>query len=220
MLLSTLILLASFILLSQTYVDPAIGMSLFSISLAVGSIMILTSTALTLPRKYIGTGIGLHKSANNIGTTIISVVSGYLQDQAFHDGDSDYDLDIAQEYSGVMNLYLAITCFSALLTIVWWILDRIKLQGWLEASKVERNKRLLDQDEKRMGESEPTTTTTYTNQQLAAVGGLLLSAKTYRYCAIFLFFLLVSWAIFFAFALMPLYQNEGSDDEGTLSGGG
>jgi hypothetical protein len=171
--------------------------------------MILTSTALTLPRKHIGMGIGLHKSANNIGTTIISVLAGYLQDKAFRDGDIDYDIDIAHEYNSVMDLYFALTAFAAVLTILWWIVDRIKLNGWLEATKVNRNKRLLDQDEKTMEETD--SSTPYTNQQLAAVGGLLLSAKTYRYCAIFIFFLVVSWAVFIAFALMPVYLNEGSD---------
>ncbi|KAI9287182.1 major facilitator superfamily domain-containing protein [Umbelopsis sp. AD052] len=204
--LAAIILLISFILLSQTYVNAAIGMTLFSLSLAIGSIMILTSTALTLPRKYIGTGIGLHKTANNIGTTIISVIAGYLQDHAYHD-----------EYNGVMNLYLALTSLSILLVAFWWILDRIKQHGWLEATKAERKKRLTGQDENAM---EDTADTTYSDEQLAATGRLLLSKKTYRYCAIYIFFLVVAWAIFFAFALMPVYQHESSDDEGTLSGGG
>ncbi|KAG2187624.1 hypothetical protein INT44_005314, partial [Umbelopsis vinacea] len=215
--LAAIILLISFILLSQTYVNAAIGMTLFSLSLAIGSIMILTSTALTLPRKYIGTGIGLHKTANNIGTTIISVIAGYLQDHAYHDGDTDYDEDIAEEYNGVMNLYLALTSLSILLVAFWWILDRIKQHGWLEATKAERKKRLTGQDENAM---EDTADTTYSDEQLAATGRLLLSKKTYRYCAIYIFFLVVAWAIFFAFALMPVYQHESSDDEGTLSGGG
>jgi hypothetical protein len=216
-LVSTIILLISFILLSQTYVNPAIGMTLFSVSLAVGSIMILTSCALTLPRKYIGTGVGLHKTANNIGTTIISVIAGYLQDQAFHDGDIDYDIDITEEYNGVMDLYLALTAFSILLTIFWWCLDRVKLQGWLEASKANRKKRFLNQEESAMEDTEDTA---YTDRQLAATGRLLLPTKTYRYFAIYIFCLVVSWATFFAFALMPVYHNETTDDAGTLSTGG
>jgi Major Facilitator Superfamily len=215
--LSAIILLISFILLSQTYVNAAIGMTLFSLSLAIGSIMILTSTALTLPRKYIGTGVGLHKTANNIGTTIISVIAGYLQDQAYHDGDTDYDEDLAEEYNGVMNLYLALTTLSILLIVFWWVLDRIKQRGWLEASKAERTKRFLDQDESAM---EDTADTTYSDEQLAVTGRLLLSKRTYRYCAIFILFLVLSWAIFLAFALMPVYHHESSDDEGTISGGG
>jgi cytidylate kinase len=198
-------------------VNAIIGMTLFSLSLAIGSIMILTSTALTLPRKYIGTGVGLHKTANNIGTTIISVIAGYLQDHAYHDGDTDYDEDIAEEYNGVMNLYLALTSLSILLIAFWWVLDRNKQRGWLEASKVERNKRFLEHDESTM---EDATDTTYSDEQLAATGRLLLSKKTYRYCAIYIFCLVLSWAIFFAFALMPVYQHESSDDEGTISGGG
>lgn len=179
--------------------------------------MILTSTALTLPRKYIGTGVGLHKTANNIGTTIISVIAGYLQDHAYHDGDTDYDEDIAEEYNGVMNLYLALTSLSILLIVFWWVLDRTKQRGWLEASKVERNKRFLEHNESTM---EDAADTTYSDEQLAATGRLLLSKKTYRYCAIYIFCLVLSWAVFFAFALMPVYQHESSDDEGTISGGG
>lgn len=211
MFFSSIISIIAFVLLSSTFIVPAVGMTLFSLALGTGSVMILTCTALTLPQEFVGTGIGLHKSANNVGTTIINVLAGYLQDHAYHDGDTDYNEDLTEDYAGVMYLYISLSSLAAVLTIFWWILDRIRLKGWLQANRAERQRR-LNQNQNISDCSESPMDTP--NQLLAAVGGLLLSTKTYRYCIIYIFFLILAWAMYFSFALLPVYNNENSDISG------
>ncbi|KAG2179190.1 hypothetical protein INT43_002040 [Umbelopsis isabellina] len=168
---------------------PAVGMTLFSLALGTGSVMIITCTALTLPQEFVGTGIGLHKSANNIGTTIINVLAGYLQDHAYHDGDTDYNEDLTEDYAGVMYLYISLSSLAAVLTIFWWILDRTRLKGWLQANRAERQRR-LDQNQNISDSSE--SPIDIPNELLAAV----------------------AWAMYFSFALLPVYNNENSDISG------
>ncbi|KAM3582276.1 hypothetical protein VKS41_005707 [Umbelopsis sp. WA50703] len=163
---STIVSIVAFVLLSCTFVVPAVGMTLFSLALGIGSVMILTCTALTLPQEYVGTGVGIHKSANNVGTTIITILAGYLQDHAYHDGDTDYTEDLTEDYVGVMYLYIALSSLAAMLSIFWWILDRTRLKGWLQATKAERQRRL---DHKQITRGDLRSPNDIPKQQLAAM---------------------------------------------------
>src|SRR6478735_2641920 len=103
------------ILLSYTWVTPAIGMIVFSLALALGPVSLLSSTSLLLPHELSGTGMGLHKCANNIGTTIVSVLVGYVQEITYHDGNPHDDIsDLQSEYDGVMILYVSMAGLSTL----------------------------------------------------------------------------------------------------------
>ncbi|KAG1143911.1 hypothetical protein G6F37_006446 [Rhizopus arrhizus] len=107
--IASIVLLVAMILLSYTWVTPAIGMIVFSLALALGPVSLLSSTSLLLPHELSGTGMGLHKCANNIGTTIVSVLVGYVQDLTYHDGNpNDNMTDLQSEYNGVMILYLVL----------------------------------------------------------------------------------------------------------------
>lgn len=205
------------VLLAYTWVNPAVGMIIFSFALALGPVSVLSSTALLLPHELAGTGMGLHKCANNIGTTIVSVLVGYVQDLTYHDGNPHDDVsDLQKEYEGVMILYMCIAAAATLVVVVFWLMDRYILKGWLQADKKERQKRLdlvqsKEQDEK--------TLYMHTNQEelrkinqekmtaLNMIGSRLSEKKSYLYVACFVFWLLVSWVIFFAFALMPIYED-------------
>lgn len=88
-------------------------------------------------------GMGIHKCANNIGTAIVSLLVGYVQDLTYHDEDpNDNHSDLMNEYNGVMILYLCLACGSSLFVIVFWYMDRINLKGWLQNNKKERDRRL------------------------------------------------------------------------------
>ncbi|KAG1094299.1 hypothetical protein G6F42_018777 [Rhizopus arrhizus] len=140
---ATLILITSMILLAYTWVTPAVGMIIFSFALALGPVSVLSSTSLLLPHELAGTGMGLHKCANNIGTTIVSVLVGYVQDLTYHDGNPHDDIsDLQKEYDGVMILYLSMAGLSTLVVCVFWLMDRKMLSGWLQANKKERDRRL------------------------------------------------------------------------------
>lgn len=214
---ASLILMTSMILLAYTWVTPAIGMVIFSFALALGPVSVLSSTSLLLPHELAGTGMGLHKCFNNIGTTIVSVLVGYVQDLTFHDGDPHDDLsDLQTEYDGVMILYLSIATFSILVVILFWVMDRILLSGWLQADKKERQRRLnvvqtKEEDEKTLYlHAEKDDLKRLNEEKLVAlkmIGSRLTKKKSYIYVSISAFWLSVSWIVFFTFALMPVYQS-------------
>lgn len=189
------------VLLGYTTVAPAIGMILFSCALAFGPVSVLSSTALLLPHELVGIGTGLHKCANNIGTTIIAVLVGYVQDLTYHDGDaSDDTYDLRNQYEGVMILYLCLGCGSTFLAVALWWMDRRQLGGWLQADKKDREHRIealvsVSSDEK--------------NQvpDLSTIGSQVLDKKSYLYVGFYCFWLVAAWVVFFVFALMPVYMN-------------
>ncbi|KAG0176763.1 hypothetical protein DFQ29_005669 [Apophysomyces sp. BC1021] len=203
-----LVLLLSMVLLAYTWVTPAAGMIIFSLALALGPVGLLSATSLLLPHELAGTGMGLHKCANNIGTTIVSVLVGYVQDLTYHDGDaSDDEADLRTEYDGVMILYIVLTVGSVAGAVVFWFLDRHWLNGFLQADKSERDRQLAlvkeaqEQQKQQLGLGEVPL--------LDRVGSQLRPAKTFIFVGVFGFWLLVSWAVFFTFSLMPIYEGYG-----------
>lgn len=213
---------------------PAIGMILFSCALAFGPVAILTSSSLLLPHGLVGIGTGLHKCANNIGTTIVAVLVGYVQDLTYHDGDSsDNNSDLGNEYDGVMILYLCMACGSTLLALMLWWMDRRTLMGWLQVGKKERDRRiesvaavmmtgslsLPEEENQHRNSSSMAAAAAAANElpltnsdnksclALASIGSQVRSKKSYVYVGIYCFWLVTAWIVFFVFALMPVYMN-------------
>ncbi|KAI8337150.1 major facilitator superfamily domain-containing protein [Chlamydoabsidia padenii] len=190
LLVGTFFLILSMVLMGYTEALPAIGMILFSCALAFGPVSILSASSLLLPHELVGIGTGLHKCANNIGTTVVAVLVGYVQDLTFHDGDAaDNNYDLTNEYDGVMIFYLTLACGATLLTCCLWWMDRQQLSGWLQVGKKERDRRIEDASD------------------LKAIGSQLRGTKTYTYVGIYCFWLVAAWIVFFVFALMPVYMN-------------
>ncbi|KAI9490588.1 major facilitator superfamily domain-containing protein [Zychaea mexicana] len=218
LLFATLVLILSMVLLAHTWIVPAAGMIIFSIALALGPVSVLSSTSMLLPHELAGTGMGLHKCANNIGTTIVAVIVGYVQDLTYHDGDSaDDHRDLQNEYNGVMTMYLVMACSSTLVVGVFWLMDHKILKGWLQADKTERDRRLdvakHEQDEEDRAVRypyygvAPEEQEKRRNMALQMIGSRMRSKKTYVYVTIYTFWFVAAWVIFFTFALMPVYQN-------------
>ncbi|KAI9481169.1 MAG: hypothetical protein EXX96DRAFT_565654 [Benjaminiella poitrasii] len=199
------------ILLAYTWVTPAVGMIIFSFALALGPVSILSSTSLLLPYELAGTGMGMHKCANNIGTTAVSILVGYIQDLTYHDGNSHDDkVDLQKEYNGVMVLYLSMAGLSTIIVCLFWLMDRKILSGWLQADQNERDRRLrlVEANEKKLQAHQETKEVSMEKlKALNMIGSTLRFKKTYAYTGFFCFWLLVSWVIFFTFALMPVYRN-------------
>jgi MFS family permease len=78
--LSAICLVVSFLLVGFTYLDPTIGLTIFSISLTIGPIALISAVPLVLPLTAVGTALGLYKCATNIGATILDPLSGLVQD--------------------------------------------------------------------------------------------------------------------------------------------
>ncbi|KAI8062319.1 major facilitator superfamily domain-containing protein [Gilbertella persicaria] len=102
--ISAIFLILSSCLLAWTYVNATVGMVFYSISLAFGPIGMITSIGMILPSDYIGTGLGMYKASNNIGTTILDIIVGVVQDKSAN-----------QSYNGVMILFLVLSCIGLLL---------------------------------------------------------------------------------------------------------
>ncbi|KAK4515563.1 uncharacterized protein ATC70_010513 [Mucor velutinosus] len=207
----TVVLIISVILLAYTWAPPAAGMILISFALSLGPVALLTTTSLLMPYELVGVGVGLHKCANNIGTTILSVVVGYVQDLTFHDGDtSDDHVDLQHEYDYVMILYLFVSCVALLLAFLFWFWDRQFLGSWLQINRKQRQERLDTAKAMSMHHY------IYENQQeghykqqtaLKLIGSQLKTKHSYIHVGFFLFWLLIAWVVFFTFALMPVYQS-------------
>ncbi|KAI7882775.1 MFS general substrate transporter [Lichtheimia hyalospora FSU 10163] len=103
----------SMVLLGYTYLSPVVGMLLFSMSLALGPVGLVSSVPIILPLSLVGTGMGLIKSCTNIGATLFDIATGLLQDQ-----DQD------QGYDSVMVFFFCIgllACFGgAILNVLDW----------------------------------------------------------------------------------------------------
>jgi hypothetical protein len=205
------------VLLAYTWVTPAVGMIIFSFALALGPVSVLSSSALLLPHELAGTGMGLHKCANNIGTTIVSVIVGYVQDLTYHDGNPHDDItDLQEEYDGVMIFYMSLAGCSILAAVLFMVIDRKKLSGWLQANRVERQRRLdlvqtKEEEEKtKYFDGDKEAIQALHEEKMSAlkmIGSRLRTKKAYTYVFLYSFWLVVSWAIFFTFALMPVYQS-------------
>lgn len=42
----------------------------------------ITAIGIILPADYIGTGLGIYKSSNNVGTSILNIIVGVVQDNS------------------------------------------------------------------------------------------------------------------------------------------
>jgi uncharacterized protein (DUF3084 family) len=109
-----------------------------------------------------------------------------------------------------------VAAVSTLVVGIFWLLDRRLLSGWLQANKLERERRLefvqtKEQDEKTLYLSAVEEELKKVNQEkmnaLNMIGSRLNESKSYIYVSFYGFWLLVAWVIFFTFALMPIYQN-------------
>lgn len=95
-------------------VPAVVGMICFSLSMALGPLSMITSLGLLLPPSAIGTGLGIFKSANNAGSTIMDILVGVVQDRTAH-----------QAYTGVLLAFILITIAAAVVVgVLAWVQAR------------------------------------------------------------------------------------------------
>ncbi|KAG0171388.1 hypothetical protein DFQ28_001071 [Apophysomyces sp. BC1034] len=180
LLISAIFLILSTILLGWTYVSPVVGMVFYSISLAFGPISMITSIGMILPSDYIGTGLGIYKSSNNVGTTILDIIVGVVQDNT-----------AGQAYTGVMILFLILSCIGFGLISFLWLTQRIYLKGLLEMGRKKRTERMKELNDREIA---------LAHQGLDSYTGTLQSVLGYVYVGLFVVCLLVAWVLFFVYA--------------------
>ncbi|KAI8086267.1 major facilitator superfamily domain-containing protein [Halteromyces radiatus] len=178
---SAIFLILSTVLLGWTYVNAVVGMVFYSFSLALGPIAMITSIGMILPSDYIGTGLGIYKSSNNIGTTILDIVVGVVQDNTAN-----------QAYTGVMILFLCLACVGFLLISFLWIAQRVWYQNALEAGRKKRQAYMQEKNDREI-ELAKNGQDAYDDDAFPRLG--LLSVT------IFIAAFIVAWVLFFVYAL-------------------
>lgn len=116
-------MLISLLLLEFTPLNPVVGMLMFSLSLALGPVGLVSSVPIILPLSMVGTGMGLIKSGTNIGASLFDIFSGLLQ-----------DADPNKGYTGVIIFFIVIAALATLAGIVLCILDHTIYDQLLDRS--------------------------------------------------------------------------------------
>ncbi|CAO3585571.1 unnamed protein product [Absidia cylindrospora] len=178
--LSAVFFILSSGLLGWTYVDAAVGMVFYSFSLAFGPIAMITSIGMLLPSDYIGTGLGIYKSSNNIGTTILDIVIGVVQDKTAN-----------QAYTNVMLLFVILAAVGFVLIIGLWAVQKWGYDNLLECKRATRLERMKEINDKEL-ELTQHNKDAYSNTPVVFVN--------YFYVGFFLSALLVAWVLFFVYA--------------------
>ncbi|KAG2231589.1 major facilitator superfamily domain-containing protein [Thamnidium elegans] len=180
LLLSAVFLIASSALLGWTYVNATVGMIFYSISLAFGPIGMITSIGMILPSDYIGTGLGLYKASNNIGTTILDIVVGVVQDHTEK-----------QAYTGVMILFLTLACIGFVLIALLWVSQYYYHDNLLETRRKDRLARMKERNEHELA---------LNKQGLDSYDSTIIRPLNYVYLGIFTTCLLIAWILFFVYS--------------------
>ncbi|ORZ10781.1 major facilitator superfamily domain-containing protein [Absidia repens] len=178
--LSAVFFILSSGLLGWTYVDAAVGMVFYSFSLAFGPIAMITSIGMLLPSDYIGTGLGIYKSSNNIGTTILDIVIGVVQDKTAN-----------QAYTNVMLLFIILAAVGFLLIIGLWAVQKWGYDNLLECKRATRLERMKEINDKELE---------LTKHNKDAYSNTPVVFTNYFYVAFFLAALVVAWVLFFVYA--------------------
>ncbi|OMH78668.1 Major facilitator superfamily domain-containing protein 1 [Zancudomyces culisetae] len=130
--LSSLFFCLSILVLGYTYVTPLLGMFIFSLSLASGPLAMVSSIALLVPSASLGTGLGLYKSALNVGSTIVDILVGFLQDHS-HSGPP-----LASDYDNVMLFYIFWSVLALFAGIAISYLDKRHWRSLLQSDIIRR----------------------------------------------------------------------------------
>ncbi|CAO3673659.1 unnamed protein product [Umbelopsis ramanniana] len=181
LLISAIFMILSAALLGWTYVNAVVGMVFYSISLAFGPISMITSIGMLLPSDYIGTGLGMYKSSNNIGTSILDIVVGVVQDNTAN-----------QAYTGVMALFIALSVIGFILIAMLWLTQRVYLNNLLEVGRKKRTEQMEEINDAQLE---------LTRQGLDPYVNTKSTILNYVYIGIFVAALITAWVLFFVYAL-------------------
>ncbi|KAJ1899823.1 hypothetical protein LPJ66_001873 [Kickxella alabastrina] len=133
LMVSSVLFTVSMVLLGFTMVTPIIGLVIFSISLALGPLAEITAISLILPSSSLGTGLGIYKSSMSIGSTIVDIVIGVLQDRG-----SRLIEDSKHSYNYVMAFFVLWGVLSTFVASSIFFTDRFKWKSLLRCNAEER----------------------------------------------------------------------------------
>ncbi|KAG1150933.1 hypothetical protein G6F37_000084 [Rhizopus arrhizus] len=181
LLTSAVFLILSSGLLGWSWVDATVGMVFYSISLAFGPIAMITSIGMILPSEYIGTGLGIYKSANNVGTAILDVAIGVVQDQT-----------AGQSYGRVMLVFIILAAIGFVLIMLLWAHQFLRYKNLLEVRKSKRTVRMQEINDRELS---------YTSQGLDPYTDTPVKWTSYPIVGFFVSALIVAWVLFFVYSI-------------------
>ncbi|KAF9439310.1 hypothetical protein BGZ76_003840 [Entomortierella beljakovae] len=139
LLITTGLLILTHVILLIPYdaipIPPTIPMLLFALSLSIGTLSIITS--IPILTSHVPTGLGLHRSIDNIGATLFGTIAGMLQDYSspdesetegffdkiYHHFFPSQEDKTMQEHEDVqlLGLFLTIACLAFIVcgVFVW-----------------------------------------------------------------------------------------------------
>lgn len=161
------------IFLQYTSLSPLLGMVMFSLSLSLGPVGLVSSVPIILPLSLVGTGMGLIKSGTNIGATLFDIFTGLLQDADAHKG-----------YDDVMDFFIGVSALAVLAGVTLWILNHTLYDNVLDRSA---RAAVIAGDGK----------SSYDNTSLKKL------KSNYFYGGLFITLCVLSWILFFKFVLFP-----------------
>lgn len=131
------IVCASFFVVSMltlvlTHLPPILGMSIFSISLSMGPVLITSCIPMILPKSMVGTALGLYKSSMNIGNTLQDITVGYLQ-------------DLTKGYTYPVMFLAGCGFIGIIAGCIIYTTDKRQLENRLSISDKERNERNIEE---------------------------------------------------------------------------
>lgn len=139
---SGLAMLTSMLVLEFTYTPPVVGMLLFSISLSLGPVGLVSAVPVILPLSLVGTGMGLIKSGTNIGAALFDIATGLLQ-----------DADPKKGYDGVIIFFITISTLAVISGVTLYFLDYTIYNSILDRSSREARR----DDENKLKNPRPLT---------------------------------------------------------------
>ncbi|KAG1456924.1 hypothetical protein G6F56_006725 [Rhizopus delemar] len=178
---SAVFLILSSGLLGWSWVDATVGMVFYSISLAFGPIAMITSIGMILPSEYIGTGLGIYKSSNNVGTAILDVAIGVVQDKT-----------AGQSYAKVMLVFIILAAIGFVLIVLLWLNQFVFYKNLLEVPKSKRTQRMEEINNKELS---------YTSQGMDPYTDTSVKWYSYPIVGFFVSALVVAWVLFFVYSI-------------------
>ncbi|ORY02226.1 MFS general substrate transporter [Basidiobolus meristosporus CBS 931.73] len=175
---SSVFLSICFGLLAYTHVNPIGPMVLFSISLALGPVAMISSIQLLVDVNMVGTALGIYKASNNIGSVILDITTGVIQDKTH-----------MQSYDTVMLLLFILTFIPIVATVVLYLVDLTKYKGLLDVNLKKREPMI---EEKIRSEQQALESSDHEP---------VVNKMNYLYTAILGIAMLVAWGMFFGFSV-------------------
>lgn len=162
----------------------------------------ITSIGMILPSDYIGTGLGIYKASNNIGTSILEIIVGIVQDHTVGERyNSKYIyiwllsirlcIDSLYQRIDVMLVFIVLAGVGFLLILLLLFTQHKYLKGLLEVGRKKREERMQELNNNEL---------MLTKQGLDSLHNTRTTYFNYFYVAVFVFFFICAWVLFFVFA--------------------